>query len=146
MRRYVLMISVAALLPVAHLGAGQESGGTIQGKAEVVDGDSLRLGGVVVRLWGIDAIEKRNPLGKESTEVLREMIQGRPVQCRQRDTDRHGRPVAKCFVEETDLGAEMVRRGWAGAYIRFTKEYQQLEAAARAACRGVWRALRECAR
>ena len=55
--------------------------------ARVVDGDTLSVGGVTYRLWGIDAPESHQPCadgwpaGKAATEHLRALIGERHVTC-----------------------------------------------------------------
>ena len=79
-----ILIAVALILPSAL------SAATLNGQAEVVDGDTIKIGGLPVRLQGIDAPEglqrceregRKYPCGKEATKVLADLIKGRPVQC-----------------------------------------------------------------
>jgi endonuclease YncB( thermonuclease family) len=115
----------------------------IVGPAQVIDGDSLIVAGVEIRLYGIDAPEYRQycfrrgrpwPCGIEATRTLRALIAARPVACRAREQDRYHRTVASCSVEGRDLGAAMVAGGHAVAY----GAYQLEELAARNAGRGIW--------
>jgi endonuclease YncB( thermonuclease family) len=117
----------------------------ITGRAQVIDGDSLVVAGVEIRLYGIDAPEYRQPCfrrgrpwrcGIDATRTLRAMIAGRPVACRSREEDRYGRTVATCSVDGRDLGAAMVAGGHAIAY----GAYQREERAARNAGHGIWSA------
>ncbi len=102
---------------------------TLSAEAHVIDGDSLRLGKHMVRLWGIDAIEGRQtctrdggrwPCGREAAQALRAYIDGRRVSCRVRDVDVHERLVARCTVAGQDLARWMVRQGWALDYRRYS--------------------------
>jgi endonuclease YncB( thermonuclease family) len=115
----------------------------ISGPARVIDGDSLVVAGVEVRLHGIDAPEYRQycyrrgrpwRCGIDATRVLRALIANRPVACRRHEEDRYGRTVATCSVDGTDLGAAMVAGGHAVAYGAYAVE----ERAARNAGRGIW--------
>jgi len=106
------------------------------------DGDSLRINGQAYRLQGIDAPELAQtcgtyPAGVESRNTLSGLIQGRAVACEHVTTDRFGRSVAYCRAGGLDLGAEMVRRGMAWAFVRYSREYVQLESQARAQGLGV---------
>ena len=56
----------------------------------VRDGDTLIGSGVAVRLWGVDAPEKREPGGAEATEALRRLIEGQPLAVL-----RHDRPAGR---------------------------------------------------
>jgi endonuclease YncB( thermonuclease family) len=121
---------------------------SLTGQALVVDGDSIELGDVRVRIFGIDAPELSQPCkdakgetyrcGSLAASVLEEEIGGRAVTCFPNDTDHYGRVVATCQVAGRDLGDVMVRRGLAVAYERYSSRYIEAEAEARRARRGIW--------
>ncbi len=128
-------------------GAGS-SGPTLSGFARVVDGDTLKIRGTQVRLYGIDAPERaqrcraggrRWPCGRDATRALSMQIGGRTVVCEERDRDRYGRSVGVCRAGGEDLNASMAAAGWAFAYRRYSLSYLPEEWAARAAERGIWR-------
>jgi endonuclease YncB( thermonuclease family) len=117
------------------------------GRASVVDGDTLDLHGLRVRLASVDAPESRQscwrdgrewPCGRRSALALADLIGARQVSCRWREHDRYRRAVARCEVAGTDLGGWMVERGWALAYRRYGLRYVAQEQRARAARRGLW--------
>jgi endonuclease YncB( thermonuclease family) len=54
------------------------------------------------------------------------------------DTDRYGRAVSRCTVEGEDLGATMVERGMALAYVAYSDDYLPQQATAEAARAGLW--------
>lgn len=121
---------------------------TLSGPAQVIDGDTLDVGGVRVRLHGIDAPEsaqtclaggERWRCGQRATRALRNRIDSRTVACEERDRGHYGRMVAVCRLGGSDLNAWMVSEGWALAYRRFSREYEAEEASAKAARRGLWR-------
>ena len=120
----------------------------LSGLARVVDGDTLHVDRVRVRLHGIDAPESAQrcrtsgrlwPCGREATRALARRIGGRPVACEERDRDRYGRVVAVCTAAGLDLNRWMVAEGWAFAYRRYSRDYVAAESRARAARRGIWR-------
>ncbi len=92
------------------------------GPAEVVDGDTLKIDGQRIRLFGIDAPEMSEwPWGPRARSALEDLTDGRTVTCLQRDTDRYDRPVATCATAETpDLAETLIADGHAIAYRRFT--------------------------
>ncbi len=119
----------------------------ITGKVRVIDGDTLDVGKVRVRLHGIDAPETDQPcttLGGENwacgdwiTRQVRDRFQGATARCEPLDKDRYGRVVARCFVGETDIGQMLVNEGWAFAYRKYSMDYDLDEKAAYVADRGV---------
>jgi len=110
----------------------------LAGSAQVVDGDTFWLDGTKIRVFGIDAPEAATPLGPRATDWLRRRLDGREVTCVERDTDRYGRTVATCFLGGEDVAEAMVSEGWARAYRRFSLDYVDEEATARAAGLGIW--------
>ncbi|MEE9290942.1 MAG: thermonuclease family protein, partial [Alphaproteobacteria bacterium] len=114
----------------------------ITGSARVIDGDTIDISGQRIRIHGIDAPESKQwcrigmaeiECGKEATRAMRSHIAGNPVNCQERDVDRYRRVVAVCFnAEGRDVGAELVREGWALAYRRFSLEYVAEEREAKA--------------
>lgn len=109
----------------------------------ITDGDTLRMDGKIYRLHGIDASEMTQtcadgwPAGRIAATRLLELTQGKTVICQERDRDRYGRIVAVCWAGGADLGALMVRSGMAWAYVRYSRDYVDLEAKARAEGLGV---------
>ena len=114
---------------------------TTKPRFQVVDGDTVKFGPQLVRLFGIDAPEKGQTCddgqwhpGPLAKKALEDFIAGRPVTCKQVDYDaRNNRPVAQCFAGEDDLQAMMVSAGWAWSFGRYSERYapEEKEAANR---------------
>jgi endonuclease YncB( thermonuclease family) len=146
--RVVLLAIIVLIVVMAghHWSHGQVP--ALVGHAEVLDGDTLRLGEVTIRLAAIDAPETDQTCKDKSgevyrcgllaTAVLEEEVGGRVVTCFPIDTDLHGRTVATCEVAGRDLGRAMVERGFAVAYVRYSAKYLAVEAEARRARLGLW--------
>ena len=141
------LAAAGALVLVVIAGAAAPAAAQTAGPARVIDGDTLDVAGVRVRLWGIDAPESRQTCeadgqsyacGERATRHLRTLVAGRPVSCEARTRDRYGRTVALCRTGGSDLGAAMVRDGWALAFVRYSADYVAEERAASAARRGLW--------
>lgn len=140
-----LVLAVAAVTAWAARQALETAGPgqTVAGHARIIDGDSLTVAGVEIRLHGIDAPElfqrcsregREVNCGRESARALAALTAGQTVVCERRDVDRFGRLVAVCKAEEVDLGRALVAAGRAVAYGAYHRE----EAAARQARNGVW--------
>ena len=115
------------------------------GAARIVDGDSLRIEGVAIRLKGIDAPEMAQtcqragaayPCGREARRHLQTLVGAAPVRCRSEGLDRYRRRLAVCWAGERALNEAMVRDGWAVAYR--DRAADALEREARSARRGLW--------
>lgn len=93
----------------------------------VVDGDTFWIGGVKVRIAGIDAPEthpSRCPeearLGDAATDRLLDLLNSGPVALTSidRDRDRYGRLLRNVEVSGRDVGDELVSEGVARPYGR----------------------------
>lgn len=114
----------------------------------VIDGDGLKLGGVSVRLWGIDAPELRQecskdglryPCGKIARDNLETLIAGQTVECAEQDRDRYGRVVAICTAGGVDLAGWMVSHGWALDWPKYSGgRYSVQQDKAEDASLGLW--------
>jgi endonuclease YncB( thermonuclease family) len=189
MREYVVRVAQRQLVCLAFAGTlasflylvtptspRAQGASQVIGAARVVDGDTIVINDVRIRLEGIDAPEstqactKANlispvppPLppfgqptmlggpartmqkfgnswacGLEATRHLARMIGPAEVRCDDLGPDKYGRTLGRCFAGETNLNAAMVRDGYAWAYVKYSKDYVALEAAARNARIGIW--------
>ncbi|MDA0822372.1 MAG: thermonuclease family protein [Proteobacteria bacterium] len=119
----------------------------ISGTAQIIDGDSIRIGETEIRLHGIDAPEAKQtcqyegrdwPCGETATKALRSIVGAGPVQCTWTELDRYERALATCYVAQSDIALQLVDRGLALAYRRYSDAYVANEDRARAARKGVW--------
>ncbi len=117
------------------------------GVASVIDGDTIEVHGQRIRLHGIDAPESRQlcrldgkpwQCGKDAANALADKIGRRPVTCEDLGRDRYDRIIARCTVAGEDLEKWMVQQGLALAYRRYSLDYVDEEADARAARHGIW--------
>ena len=100
----LIVLLIAAVPAFAQTDSDTSGTGTSHGFA-VSDGDTVKFGKQLIRLFGIDAPEKLQPCddgkwfpGPLATKALVAFIAGRPVSCHQVDYDhKNNRPVAVCF-------------------------------------------------
>lgn len=151
--RLVALALVAALfLPPALDGIARtpgNHGSLLSGRAVVIDGDTVEIGGERIRLEGIDAPEADQTCnggwfgtwkcGRAATEQLRWLTGGRRVDCESAGRDKYGRVLGWCSADGRDINAEMVRTGHAWAFVRYSTRYQSVEADARKAKVGIWK-------
>jgi endonuclease YncB( thermonuclease family) len=71
--------------------------------------------------------------------ALAALLDGQPLTCTEVDGDRYGRTVATCTVAGQDIGAAMVRQGWALDVERYSSgRYAAEQLDAEQAQRGLW--------
>ncbi len=144
-----MLVAVAALA----FGSGSRpavavTGNVTAGQASVIDGDTIEIHGVRIRLFGIDAPEGRQTCqnasgedyrcGQRAALALSDKLGRRTVSCIERDIDKYHRVVAVCTAGGVDVNGWMVRQGWATAYRRYSEDYVADEEAADAARAGLW--------
>lgn len=128
---------------------------------KVSDGDTIHVTTpektkLTVRLYGMDApeapkINQRTghinkpgqPYGEESWKALEAKIMGKQVRLDIIDIDRHKRMVGVLWIGNRNINLEMVKEGYAEAYLEYLKEpyREQLiraEKEARSGRRGIW--------
>jgi endonuclease YncB( thermonuclease family) len=151
-RRLVAFALAGVLLSVAPSGPALALDwlwrSDVTGTATVVDGDTLEIAGEKIRLEGIDAPESAQTCGgakggtwacgREAADALAKLVERRRVTCRNKGFDTYDRMLGVCSVDSLTINAEMIRRGLAWAFIKYSTTYVELEAEARRAAVGVW--------
>jgi len=128
---------------------------------KVSDGDTIHVTTpektkLTVRLYGMDApetpkINQRTghinkpgqPYGEESWKALEGKIMGKQVRLDIIDIDRYKRMVGVIWLGSRNINLEMVKEGYAEAYLEYLKEpyraqFIRAEKEARSARRGIW--------
>jgi endonuclease YncB( thermonuclease family) len=118
------------------------------GVTTVIDGDTIDIHGQRFRLFGIDAPESKQlcndvagksyRCGQVAANILSNLIGRQTVTCEKKDVDRYKRIVAKCSVNGQDVGAYLVGKGLALAYVHYSTAYVPAETSARSAGMGLW--------
>lgn len=144
----IMTLPVLAVLATSSPQTPPQIGDTISGDVKATDGDSLRMGDHRIRLYGIDAPESAQrceiddqdapwTCGRTSRKILQGLTKDVDVSCEVKDFHRD-RLVSVCSAGGEDLSYQMVRRGWAVAYERFSMKYVPAEISARRAGIGLW--------
>jgi endonuclease YncB( thermonuclease family) len=134
-----LCLALATALPVAA---------DPSGPLRVIDGDTIEVAGVTIRLFGIDAPEADQTCTRDdgtlwdcgvwATAQVTALLDAAPVTCTPLDTDRYGRTVARCLQGDEDIAALIVSRGLALAYRDYSWDYDLHEKSAQVAGVGLW--------
>jgi endonuclease YncB( thermonuclease family) len=141
----LLLAAMGAVFVCGVAGAWAEELG---GVPRIIDGDTVAINGVRVRLQGIDAPETEqfclndsgqpSECGKGVRDRLIEKSAGRAWTCKVMGKDIYSRSLARCYVGGEDIQKWMVRSGFALAYKHYSHDYVADEEAARKARAGLW--------
>ena len=115
----------------------------------ISDGDSLSSGKLRIRLFGIDAPEKKQKCtnvdgqqwdcGIAAQKALKKLVESVPkISCDLMDVDRYSRLVMRCYAGKIDIAAALVREGLALAYRQYSLLYTNDENDAKTTQAGVW--------
>ncbi len=124
---------------------------------QVIDGDTIINKGQKIRLFGIDAPEKKQKCKKPflsfsfisfskkydcgllSTKKLKQKLENKTINCTKKGIDRYQRIIAICYLDDKDINAWIVRNGYAVAYVKYSKKYLSQENLARKENLGLWK-------
>ena len=116
-------------------------------KIQVIDGDTIHIGKLKYRFFGIDAPEIKQICEKDNIKiqcgviaksVLQNKIADKIPECVVKDKDRYQRLVAECFIGKESLSRFMVREGYAVAYSQYSKDFIKDEKYAKENKLGIW--------
>jgi len=109
---------------------------------KISDGDTITvLSGkeqTKVRLYGIDAPEKKQDYGQKSRQFLASLIAGQIVEVEPKGKDRYKRTLGIIYYKGQDINAQMVLNGYAWAYVKYSRIYVDHERLAREKKLGLW--------
>jgi endonuclease YncB( thermonuclease family) len=121
---------------------------TVDGEAQVVEGDTITIDGQTIRLYGIDAPEigqtcrardgREYDCGRASLNAVTAMLRGREATCTLFSRTPDGAAVGACEIAGHDVGAAIVTLGWAVSYRGLSNRYEYLESRARTRRTGLW--------
>lgn len=116
-------------------------------KIQVIDGDTIHIGKLKYRFFGIDAPEIKQICEKDNTKIqcgviaksiLKNKIADKIPECIVKDKDRYQRLVAECFIGKESLSRFMVREGYAVVYSQYSKDFIEDEKYAKENKLGIW--------
>ncbi|WP_395517728.1 thermonuclease family protein [Pseudorhizobium flavum] len=142
---FIVAFTLAALFSTTATKAEK-----LSGIPSIVDGDTIDLQAIRIRLHGIDAPEagqKCNEAprgtwqcGEAAMDRLEELAKGR-VTCRGHEYDDYGRLIATCYRSDgTDINKTLVAEGLAWAFRKYSEDYAAEEDQARSQKIGIWQA------
>lgn len=109
---------------------------------KISDGDTITIlqnkEQTKVRLYGIDAPEKKQDYGQRSKQFLAGLIAGQVVEVETKGKDRYKRTLGIIHHKGQDINAQMVLNGYAWAYVKYSRMYVDHEKLAREKKLGLW--------
>ncbi len=98
-----------ALLLCSPVFAGQ----VIEGKARVIDGDTIVVAGVKVRLNGVDAMELGTEAGQQAKAAMSKIVNRQNVTCELNGERSYDRMIGVCYANGNDVAAVLIANGYA---------------------------------
>ncbi|WP_440697431.1 thermonuclease family protein [Candidatus Pelagibacter sp. HIMB1709] len=156
-KKLIILIIISSIFFIlTYNDVRSENINKISGFAKVVDGDTIKINSKKIRLYGIDAPEKKQKCkktyltisfmsftkdymcGAVSTQKLIKKINNQKLNCDIIDVDRYKRLIGECFKRNINLNSWMVSNGYAVAYRKYSKKYVSDEINAKNNKLGIW--------
>ena len=156
-KKLIILIIISSIFFIlTYNDVRSENINKISGFAKVVDGDTIKINSKKIRLYGIDAPEKKQKCkktyltisfmsftkdymcGEVSTQKLIKKINKQKLNCNILDVDRYKRLIGECFKRNMNLNSWMVSNGYAVAYRKYSKKYVSDEINAKNNKLGIW--------
>ena len=156
-KKLIILIIISIIFFIlTYIDVKSENINKITGFAKVVDGDTIKINSKKIRLYGIDAPEKKQKCkktyltisfmsftkdymcGEVSTQKLIKKINKQKLNCDILDVDRYKRLIGECFKRNINLNSWMVSNGYAVAYRKYSKKYVTDEINAKNNKLGIW--------
>jgi len=152
----LILFSLLIFFTVSNLAIGNEK--IILGNAKVIDGDTIKINKKKIRLFGIDAPEKKQickkiymnffiftfqkdyKCGEKSALALSKKLEDKEVKCiLEKNKDKYKRNIGTCYVKKQDINRWLVKNGYALAYKKYSKKYVLDEQYAKGNKLGIWK-------
>ena len=86
----------------------------LKGRAYIIDGDTIVVDKIKIRLAGIDAPELNQPWGQKSKWEMVRICKGNTIDVKLTGETSYDRLVGTCYLPDgTDIGAEIIKAGLA---------------------------------
>jgi endonuclease YncB( thermonuclease family) len=114
---------------------------------EVLDGDTIKIKDynkiLVVRLYGIDAPEKKQRYGQNAKKFTSNMVLNKKVMGISYGKGRYGRVIASIYLKKKSLSEELLKNGFAWVYLKYCKanfctNWSEIQRAAKRNKIGLW--------
>ena len=111
---------------------------------KVVDGDTVHVFYqdeiYKIRLTEIDAPERDQPYGSDSTEYLKGLLKEGKVDVDISGIDRYGRKLGRLYWKDMDINRELVSAGYAWVYDQYVTDdtFYENQSKARNSKKGLW--------
>ena len=151
---YIIFFFISFSFSVSY---SADTSRSISGKADIIDGNSIKIKGQSIRLVGIDAPEKKQlckkayislfiftfsksyRCGETSTNSLKKFINDQIVLCKTEEKkDFFKRYLGTCFKGKRNINSWLVKNGHALAFRKYSKEYLKEELYAKNNKIGLW--------
>ncbi|MCP5128925.1 MAG: thermonuclease family protein [Pseudomonadales bacterium] len=125
--KYLLPAMLAFGLPIIWLYSTVDLSASKPESAQllrVIDGDTVEIrmanrGEVRIRLSGVDAPERDQPYGSQSTRCLKEIMRGGDLNVRLKKKDRYDRWVGSLYIDGESVEVRLAEQGCAWWYSRY---------------------------
>ena len=131
--RFAGLIILLACLSACTVPEPQSTLAELSGTVtHIRDGDTIEVGGLSVRLRGLNCPERGTASGTAAIRRMNELAAGRRIVCKLNGETNRDRVIGWCSVSRRDLGETMIREGHCGRCARFDPErrYEAAQAAA----------------
>lgn len=79
----------------------------------VRDGDTVKIGPIIIRLEGVSAPELKERMGKKAKLFMRDLVLNKKITCRLNGKKTYDRFVGTCLLRGKDIGTTIIANGLA---------------------------------
>ena len=113
----ILILLIGSMVILGYFNSEKENNFLTFYADAVIDGDTFIADDKKIRIWGIDTPEKDEPYYQTATLALSSIIEDTVLECTFIDKGKYKRDVMRCYANDQDVGALMVKKGMAKTYL-----------------------------